>query len=118
MRRLFKWRNILLGLTAIAFLAGGMLIVDSKGIAMQDTLTLAKAGQKMDFEKAYSVYNQKCNGCHLSVADPEKPGRTRDDWHIVVNVMHDYGLALTNEESDMIIDLLYKLRRGMEREAG
>jgi uncharacterized protein YpuA (DUF1002 family) len=52
------------------------------------------------------------------VADPEKPGRTRDDWHIVVNVMHDYGLEMTNEESDMIIDLLYKLRRGMEREAG
>jgi hypothetical protein len=32
--------------------------------------------------------------------------------------MHDYGLEMTNEESDMIIDLLYRLRRGMEREAG
>jgi len=118
MRRLFKWRNILLGLTAIVFLVGGMLIVDSKGIAGQGTLTLAKAGKKMDLEKAYTVYNQKCNSCHLSVADPEKPGRTRDDWYLVVNVMHDYGLELTNQESDMIIDLLYRLRRGMEREAG
>ena len=118
MRRLFNWKNILLGLTAIAFLAGGMLIVDSKGFAGQDTMILAKAGKKTDFEKAFKVYTQKCNGCHVSVADPEKPGRTRDDWHIVVNVMHDYGVKLTNEESELIIDLLYKLRRGMELEAG
>ena len=118
MRQLFNWKNILLGLTAIAFLVGGMLIVDSKGFAGQDTMLLAKAGKKADFENAFKVYTQKCNGCHVSVADPEKPGRTRDDWHIVVNVMHDYGVGLTNEESDMIIDLLYKLRRGMEREAG
>ena len=118
MRQLFNWKNILLGLTAIAFLAGGVLIVDSQGIAMQATTTLAKAGKKTDFEKAFKVYTQKCNGCHVSVADPEKPGRTRDEWHIVVNVMHDYGTELTHEESDMIIDLLYKLRRGMEREAG
>jgi hypothetical protein len=118
MRRLFTWKNILLGLTAIAFLTGGLLLVDSKGIAMQETMTLAKAGEKADFEKAFKVYNQKCNSCHVSVADPEKPGRTRDDWHIVVNVMHDYGLELTHDQSDMIIDLLYKLRQGMEKEAG
>ena len=118
MRQLFNWKNILLGLTAIAFLAGGMLIVDSKGFAGQDSMTLAKAGNKTDFGKAFKVYTKKCNGCHVSVADPEKPGRTRDDWHIVVNVMHDYGLDLTSEESELIIDLLYKLRRGMEREAG
>ena len=95
-----------------------MLIVDSKGFAGQDTMLLAKAGKKADFENAFKVYTQKCNGCHVSVADPEKPGRTRDDWHIVVNVMHDYGMKLTHEESEMISDLLYKLRRGMEREAG
>ena len=118
MKRLFNWKNILLGLTVIAFLTGGLLVVDSKGTAMQPSITLAAAGKKIDYQKAYTVYTQKCSGCHNSVADPEKPGRTRDDWHIVVNVMHDYGLEMTNEESDMIIDLLYKLRRGMEREAG
>jgi hypothetical protein len=118
MKRLFNWKNILLGLTAIALMAGGILMVDSKGLAMQDTMILAKAGKKTDFEKAFQVYTQKCNGCHISVADPEKPGRTRDDWHIVVNVMHDYGLDLSNEEGELIIDLLYKLRKGMEREAG
>ena len=118
MKRLFIWKNILLGLAVIAFLTGGVLLADSKGIAMQATTTLAKMGKKADYEKAYEVYNQKCNGCHISVADPEKPGRTRDEWHIVVNVMHDYGLDLTDGESEMIIDLLYKLRQGMEKEAG
>jgi hypothetical protein len=118
MKRLFNWRIILLGLMAAAFLAGGMLAVGSEGVAMQPSLTLAKTGKKIDFQKAFTIYTQKCSGCHSSVADPEKPGRTRDEWHIVVNVMHDYGLELTTEESEMIIDLLYKLRRGMEREAG
>jgi hypothetical protein len=72
----------------------------------------------MTDQKAFEVYKQKCLGCHDSVADPEKPGRTRDDWHLVVNVMHGYGLELTNEESEMIIDLLYDLRKGLEKEAG
>ena len=118
MRRLFRWKTFILGLTAIAFLFGGVLWIDSKGITLEATSALAKSGKKIDLEKAYKAYSQKCSGCHVSVADPEKPGRTRDDWHIVVNVMHDYGLEMTNEESEMIIDLLYKLRRGMEREAG
>jgi len=118
MKRLFTWKNILLGLTAIAFLTGGVLLVDSKTNAMQAATILAKAGKNAEFEKAFKLYSQKCNGCHVSVADPERPGRTRDDWHIVVNVMHDYGLELTNDESELIIDLLYRLRRGIEREAG
>jgi hypothetical protein len=77
----------------------------------------AKA-KKMDHLKAYQVYQQKCLGCHVSVANPELPGRTRDDWHLVVNVMHGYGMDLSLEESEMIIDLLYDLRKGLEREAG
>jgi hypothetical protein len=32
--------------------------------------------------------------------------------------MHDYGMDLTEEQSDQIIDLLYDLRRGLEKEAG
>ena len=81
------------------------------------------AGEKaksknLDRMKAYKVYQQKCLGCHATVANPEQPGRTRDDWHLVVNVMHGYGLSLSFEESEMIIDLLYDLRKGLEREAG
>jgi hypothetical protein len=81
------------------------------------------AGEKakvkgMDRVKAYKAYQQKCLGCHDSIANPEQPGRPRDDWHLVVNVMHGYGLDISMEESELIIDLLYDLRKGLEREAG
>ena len=51
-------------------------------LAMQSPSVVAgeKAKQKnMDRIKAYKVYQQKCMGCHDSVANPEQPGRTRDD---------------------------------------
>lgn len=108
-RKRLVWAIILAGV-----LVSGFFIFGSNSIAMQET----KSGKKMTHEKAYALYQSKCLGCHISVADPEKTGRTRDDWHLVVQVMHQYGLGLTDVESDMIIDLLYDLRKGMEREAG
>lgn len=93
---------------------GVSLILQSPSVVAGEK---GKEKSKAD-QKAYEVYKQKCLGCHDSIADPEKPGRTRDDWHLVVNVMHGYGLALTDEESEMIIDLLYDLRKGLEKEAG
>jgi hypothetical protein len=93
---------------------GVLLVVQSPSVVAGEK---AK-GKGMDRMKAYKVYQQKCTGCHDSVANPEKPGRTRDDWHLVVNVMHGYGLDISMEESEMIIDLLYDLRKGLEREAG
>jgi hypothetical protein len=74
--------------------------------------------KKADLYKAYSAFSQNCLGCHASVADPEKPGRTRDEWTIVVEFMHGYGLDLTAEEKALITELLYTLRPGMEKEAG
>ncbi len=67
---------------------------------------------------AYQVYQQKCLGCHDSVADPEKPGRTRDEWHLVVNIMHGFGMEITDSEGHMIVDLLYALRKGIEKDPG
>ncbi|MBT8368149.1 MAG: cytochrome c [Deltaproteobacteria bacterium] len=90
-------------------------------LVMQSPSVIAgeKAKQKTtDRLKAYKVYQQKCMGCHDSVANPEQPGRTRDDWHLVVNVMHGYGLDLSMEDSEMIIDLLYDLRKGLESDPG
>jgi hypothetical protein len=93
---------------------GVLLVVQSPNVVAGE-----KAKSKsMDSMKAFKVYQEKCLGCHDSVADPEKPGRTRDDWHLVINVMHGYGLDLSLEESEQIIDLLYDLRKGLEREAG
>lgn len=100
-------------LTICAICAVGILLV------LQNTDVTAGGQNKLQAQQnAFKVYQQKCLGCHDSVADPEKPGRTRDDWHLVIQVMHGNGLDLNIEESNQIIDLLYNLRKGMEREAG
>jgi len=99
-------------------LLGGIFLQGAYTIASQETKGDAKFAKRESQIKAFQVYQQKCLGCHDSVADPEKPGRTRDDWHLVVNIMHDYGLDLTDEQNEQIIDLLYDLRRGLEKEAG
>lgn len=112
MKPIFSRHRNLIGLLCIGCLIGGLFIVGTQGDAAQP------GTKKFDYPKAYEVFNQKCTGCHASVADPEKPGKTRDDWHLVVNVMHGHGLELSAEQSDMIIDLLYELRTGMEKEAG
>jgi hypothetical protein len=102
------WRNTTVWFCAF-LMVGGMCVLVNQGIAK---------GKNVGHEKAFALYAKKCLSCHDSVADPEKPGRTRDDWHLVVNVMHQYGLDMTADEGGMIIDLLYDLRKGMEREAG
>ena len=74
--------------------------------------------KKADHISAYKIYQEKCLLCHDSIADPEKPGRTKDDWRLVVEIMHGYGLGLTQPETDLIIELLYDLRKGIEKQAG
>ncbi len=113
MKRNKYWRLILFAFICSAFLLGGIFLQGSDTMAGQK-----KSAKRQGQIKAFKVYQKKCLGCHDSVADPEKPGRTRDDWHLIVNIMHDYGLDLTDNQSDQIIDLLYDLRRGLEREAG
>jgi len=102
-----KWLVITVGAClAVLFAAGATLSAD------------AGAKKKIDHMKAYKLFEEKCTLCHASVADPEKPGRTRDDWQLVVEVMHGYGLALKPDEIELIVDLLYELRRGIERHPG
>jgi len=109
--KLINWWRISAIFICTVFILGGICMLTNQGVAEQSKKSVA-------YEKAFAMYTTKCLGCHDSVADPEKPGRTRDDWHLVVNVMHKYGLNMTADEADMIIDLLYDLRKGMEREAG
>jgi hypothetical protein len=115
MKQMISWKSVLVGLFCCAFLLGAILMQESDSIAAQKSKIAAKKEGQI---KAFQVYQQKCLGCHDSVADPERPGRTRDDWHLIVNIMHDYGLDLTEEQSEQIIDLLYELRRGLERDPG
>ena len=101
------WLPVVCLLSAMA----AIFVLQTTGLAGSDE---AKKNQK----SAFALYQQKCLACHDSVADPEKPGRTRDDWHLVVNIMHGYGMDLTADEGDMIVDLLYALRRGIEQDPG
>ena len=104
-----NWWRVSACCFCILFLLAGTCVLVNQSLAKDKSVA---------HKKAFALYSQKCLACHDSVADPEKPGRTRDDWHLVVNVMHKYGMDLTNDEAEMIIDLLYDLRKGMEREAG
>jgi hypothetical protein len=113
-KNLFTSKRFWLLTVCLICAVGVLLVVQNPSVVAAEK---AKA-KKMDHLKAYQVYQQKCLGCHVSVANPELPGRTRDDWHLVVNVMHGYGMDLSLEESELIIDLLYDLRKGLEREAG
>ena len=105
------WAKMIFRIAVTILVMGGFILIGMGGIAQADQ-------KKLDHEQAFRVYAKNCLDCHDSVADPEKPGKTRDDWHIVVNVMHQYGLGMTQEESEQIVDLLYDLRKGMEKEAG
>ena len=111
MRTTSRSKQVLGILMVLGFTAAGILLLGGPGGAGQQQIASAQ-------QKAHAVFVKKCLDCHVSVADPERPGRTRDDWHLVVNIMHGYGMDLTDQESAMIVDLLYSLRRGMEREPG
>jgi hypothetical protein len=102
-----RWLAVAAGACLVVLLAAGTSRSADPG-----------AKKKIEFIKAYQLFQEKCTLCHVSVADPEKPGRTRDDWQLVVEVMHGYGLALKPEETELIVDLLYELRRGIERHPG
>lgn len=101
-------------LAFVACIAGSCLVFGGNGNAMEGKKDKKRSGHINSFQ----IYQKRCLGCHDSVADPEKPGRTRDEWHIVVNLMHGYGLKLTSEEGEAITDLLFDLRRGIEKDAG
>ncbi len=87
------------------------------GPHVDQAIAAEKAGE-FDMKEAYDLYENKCLSCHDSVADPEKPGRTRDGWFVVVNLMHKQGLKLTTDESAVIVELLYSIRRGLEKDPG
>jgi hypothetical protein len=104
--------------TKIAGIVGAVLCTMALWAFLQAPMVDADEAKMKMQQEAFQLFQAKCMGCHDSVADPEKPGRTRDDWHLVVNVMHGYGLDMTDAESVMIVDLLYDLRQGIEKEAG
>ncbi len=103
--------KVFLRLGFFTFLAAALFLAGINGEAQEGK-------KKVENRKAYKLYTQKCLGCHDSVADPERPGKTRDDWVLVINVMHKNGVTLKTTESELLIDYLYNLRKGIEKEAG
>jgi hypothetical protein len=113
MKKAVIFRKMVWMLMGTGGLVFGFLMFGSNSLAWQED-----KGKKMDYTKAYGLYQQKCLGCHISVADPEKAGRTRDAWYLVVQKMRKHGLGLTDDESSTITTLLYNLRMGIEKEPG
>lgn len=109
-----------------SFLLGKVLLVACCGLLLLAGMVFAVADEKrssddkkkIDHKKAFAIFKQKCLQCHDSVADPEKPGRTKDEWLLVLKTMHGYGLGLTPQETELVGGLLYDLRRGVEKDPG
>ena len=99
-----------LGLILSAFLLSGVYV-----FAMQKESSKGDQ-KKMQHKSAYLLHENKCLDCHESIADPERPGKTRDEWYIVVSIMHKYGLNLTEEETEILTDFLFDLRKGVKSE--
>ena len=55
---------------------------------------------------------------HDSIADLEKHGLTKDDWCLVVEIIHGHGCGLTQQKTDLIFKLLYDLRKGIKKKQG
>jgi hypothetical protein len=106
-----KKRSVIVALVALLSFASGSL-------AMDVSLGKAPPSKKASFAKAYQLYQAKCTTCHEGVADPDKPGKTRDEWHIVIKLMHDLGLDLSEAEAETLVDYFFTIRTGTEKEAG
>lgn len=117
MRHLSKTRLF----ATLALVGGGLAITTVNSWAMDEAAPKRPASAKavvnpqimaQPKQYEYAVFKKHCTQCHESVADPEKPGKDRDEWYRIINLMGSHGLNINQDEADMIVDLLYTLRRG------
>ncbi len=92
-----------------------VITLTANGWAMDKSLMTKKISP---LEEGYALHNNHCLKCHDSVANPEQPGLTRDRWHLVLNLMHKFGLDFSDDDKEKLIDYLFTIRKGMEKEAG
>lgn len=103
---------------AIAAPAGWPMDTGRQAWASEPKIKPNPNAQAQAKQEEFAVFKKHCIQCHNSVADPERPGKTRDEWYATINLMEGHGLNISQEEADMIVDLLYNLRRGMEDTPG
>jgi mono/diheme cytochrome c family protein len=73
----------------------------------------------VDLQKGYQLAKKRCTSCHDSVANPEAGKMTRDEWIVVIDVMHkQFKVKMNNNEQEQLIDYFYTIRKGLEKEAG
>ncbi len=73
----------------------------------------------VDLQKGYQLAKKWCTSCHDSVANPEGARKTRDEWHIIVDVMHKkFQVKINNDDREQLIDYFYSIRKGLEKDAG
>jgi len=78
-----------------------------------------KKKEPSDLQKGYQLAKKRCLSCHDSVANPEAGRKTRDEWHVVMSVMHkQFKVQLSNQEQELLTDYFYTIRKGLEKEPG
>lgn len=99
--------------------SGTLVMTVALGVMLMVPFGVEANDKKPDLRKGYQLNKEKCLGCHDSVANPEAGSKTRDDWHIIIDVMHNkFTNKLTNEEVETLIDYFYTIRKGVEKDAG
>jgi len=106
-----------IGWLAVLVLAcGGTSVSNSNIWAMDESAQARVAGAvepnliAKSMQEAFLIFRKHCVQCHNSVADPEKPGRTRAHWYAIINLMKDHGLEISQKDADIIANHLYNLR--------
>jgi len=122
-RNLLIWHHV-----AAVVITLGIVLSDATSVwAMDEGTGMTESRPKFQVDspivavaKPYQfvTFKKHCTQCHNSVADPERPGKTRDEWYRIVNLMQSHGLDISEDEADIIVDLLFTLRRGIEDTPG
>ena len=104
---MLRMEKMLALVTALALLAPiGAVAAESKNVTG-------------DLQKGYQLAKKKCTSCHDSIANPEAGSKTRDDWFIVINVMHkQFNMKMSNDEKALLTNYFYSIRKGLEKDPG
>jgi len=73
----------------------------------------------VDLQKGYQLAKKHCTSCHDSVANPEAGRKTRDEWIIVIDIMHKkFQVKLKKDEQEQLVNYFYAVRKGLEKDPG